>query len=226
MKYFAIIFIAIFLLPSCDEEFINYSGANDSVYFEEDRDLIKRSFVTTSEDEIIMDVNVLLTGLKAEHDRKYNITVVADSTSAVEGENGDYMFINNDFTISGGEISDMFKIKFLKQDYLKNETRTLYLKINDSDDLKAGNVNRQVLKINITDQVIKPESWPYAYKTFHEIKLRVFFQITELEEFPLAEDFNYGSSNYQYLTGTVLTAMSIYFTENEFYDENGVRITM
>ena len=226
MKYFAIILIAISILSSCNEEFMNYNGANDSVFFEEERDSVTKSFVTTSEDEITMDVNILLTGLTVEHDRKYNITVVADSTSAVEGENGDYVFINNDFTIPGGEISDMFNIKFVKHDYLKTETRTLYLKITDSNDLKAGNVNQQDLKINITDQAVKPDSWPYSYRTYHEIKLRVFFQITGFEEFPPAEDFRWGSPNYQYLTGTVVRAMKIYFIENEFYDEFGNRISM
>ena len=221
-------FIALLVsFSACEEDIMEFSSGDNSVYFEERLDTIQKSFITTSEDFINYDLGILALGTIGKKDRTFAISVnEGEGHDSVAVEGTDFEILTKEFVIPAGEIKSSISIKIIKNEYLKTSRRYLYLKIKETDDFEVGDINNSSLTVDINDFGVKPAYWPIEYGNYDEAVLRVFFLITGYSDFPNVEDFDRNSSpeSAYYLTTIVPDAMRKYLKANEVYDKDGNRI--
>ena len=128
--------LAVLLVCSaCEKSMMSYEGP-ESIYFSMQKDakpsenVYKRnSWINLTlymQDEVEYGLNVKITGDPKDYDRPYQITVIADSTTAVAGE--DYI-IPEGGVIKAGQISDSLYVKLKKNEKLERKSNGKYYRI-------------------------------------------------------------------------------------------------
>ena len=165
---------------SCEENELMSLQADGAVNFVNKSNMF--SFIECTEDTYLYEADITIMGNVADFDRSVKVEAVLDSiTSATPDQ----------YEVQGGLIKaneNTGKISvLLKNDpILENETVSLKVKIVDSDDILAGNVEAIEHTISWNDQIEMPSSWwyfTYFYSKKHSPAcLKVIYQVTGIKD--------------------------------------------
>ncbi|MFC3199130.1 DUF4843 domain-containing protein [Parapedobacter deserti] len=170
-----------------------------------------------------------ITGLAADHDRRINF--VADEGN--DAKSGYHYEILNPL-IPAGQYGNDIAIVLYRQPGLRDSLVTALLRIEDSEDLRAGyddtgaqpvgrsEYTRREFKFTITDQLLKPtnwdSSWLSSFGEYSEVKIRFISSVTGYTNWgsnPLPQDRNF-------IVQTAYQALYNYEQQNgDLIDENG-----
>lgn len=118
------------------------------------------SFLGNNTGVYTQKVAVDIMGDSAGYDRTFKVKVVNQGTTANK----------SDYDIKGGVVKaghfhGVLKVKLYNSKKLKNKFVSLHLKLVDSKDFKAGNVESNEILLKWTNQIVVPK-WNYTYKRF------------------------------------------------------------
>src|SRR5699024_8750849 len=238
---YTVLFISILLLQnSCKKDTRLLFDKEAHVYFGQKiegssligSDSINYSFAFSTED-ITQDtiyVQCRIMGLPADRDR--NINIVADENNdAVQGYH--YKILSS--VIPAGKYDNEIPIVVYRQQGLQDSVVSAILRIEDSEDFKAGyndvgavgpvyrnKYPRREFKFTITDRLTKPANWDSSWQSvfgeYSEVKIRFISNATAFTEWSVTvfpQDRNF-------IIKTAYYALYEYEQSNvDLIDENG-----
>lgn len=156
-------------------------------------DSIVHSFALMPED-VVHDtvwVSVKRVGERAVTDKTYAVTVVADSSTAIEGKDFEtlkpaYVFRKN---LGIDSLPIIVYRKYLNTVISKN----ILLKLKETPDFKIGFLEYETIGITITDVLPRPKDWSYVQGLlgdYNYLKYEKWIELTDNMEFG-------GSSSYR-----------------------------
>lgn len=110
------------------------------------------TFLINPDDEHIHEVDVSIMGVAADYDRYFNVEVVADSNTTAAP--GDYEIIGG--VVPAGEYKGKLKIRLFKTPELQIETKSLKVRLVDSDDFRVGNREASEFTVSWTNRAVPP----------------------------------------------------------------------
>lgn len=169
-------------------------------------------------------VVVRIMGDATDRDRVVNLVPMETST-AVEGRDYDF----GSLLVHAGNYQDTLQIYLHKTAAMKDSVFKLFLQIGESPDFKQGftderySQSRQVYKIYITDQLIKPASWSTNwFGTYSTVKFQFMILATGKSDWDSAPIF---PAELNYLAQQVKQALVTYEQENgPLIDEFGNKV--
>jgi hypothetical protein len=227
MKHITVILL-IFILAACTKEDRLMYKESPSVYFYQqivNPDSINYTFVVKP-DSVLTDtlyLNLRITGVAADKDRKVNI-ILADSSTAKKGVH----FNIPDAIIKAGTYDVKVPVYILRTADEKNSVFTAYFTIAASDDFKPGYSNDLIYKIGITDQLIKPSDWSGIIELFYGAYSKVKHQFMVSRLGTTAITLTTGAQFSEIMS--ILQKMRVELIKYEdangpLIDENGTRVT-
>ena len=146
----------------------------------------------TNETQLSLKVNVV--GEACDYDREFNVAVVADSTTAVEGQ--EYRDLSEQCVIKAGEICGYVTLTALRSDRITDEVVQLQLTLvpNEYFNLPLTylvempgrytevltafyrNPDPRVHNIFISDVLTQPKLWPPKFGIFSSKKMEMFLE--------------------------------------------------
>ena len=190
----SLLLLAIF--SGCQKEEIMSFQAPDAVNFGRMTNLysVQYSFLTNPQAEFIQAIPVSIIGNPADHDRNFKVEVVKDSITTASA--AQYEIVGG--TVKAGEHQGTLLIKLLNSTVLNTSMVSLKLKLVDSEDFKAGNVESREFVVSWTNKVIVPV-WGVYLRTFITAKgstlaFRLFMQISGLTQFTAKEYIALGAA--------------------------------
>lgn len=143
MKKFIYFIAAILLLQvnfSCSEEKIDVYSGDDAIYFDQQYgvawfDTIRQSrqnyslvkFGNMDERDSLLTINVAVTGYVRDYDRPFGVEFVADSTSAINGD--EFEILTPNPVIAAGQNSAKIKVRMHCTDRMDSTTVQLQLRL-------------------------------------------------------------------------------------------------
>lgn len=220
-------------LSSCsDDEFLyrdqarvrlvgpeNYTAGSDSLTF---------SFATNSSDveEKVMNVEVVVMGLAADHDRTASVTADENKTTASSSL---YDFPKS-VVIEAGKTSAILPVTLRRASSLESQKVQLYLKVEASDDFAVGVNEENHLLLIWSDMISKPTNWDDALKEFFGAYSNVKYRFMLSHADGLSE-FDTDTMSWSELQSYKIKFVNALNEYNESHpgepltDENGVLVT-
>lgn len=182
MKYIILLSLlfTVVLLSSCEKDYQYYDDTLEAVSFDlpaltNGADSLSYSFAFfpgVNEDTIRIPVH--LWGYTTNTDRQVNVKVLAENTTAKEGE--DYTVLP--CVIRGTRTSDDLNLVVRRTDKMKRGFYQVCLKIEDSPDLIAGPENEGTLRVILTAMLVRPLDWPYQLGDWSQVKHQFVIDVT------------------------------------------------
>lgn len=198
------------------------------LYFalQDNEDSLTYSLLGSLSDVDTIRIPLKIMGDALNHDGNFKIEVVPDETTAQAGKH--YTALKDSYIFEADKFMKDFEIEVSKSDPdLETESKSITLKIVESDDFSVGYTKNSVIKINITNQIIKPAYWdmPLAlyFGVYSKVKHNLVIKILG-HDFPLTFD---QAINPPYSFGYWMVAgraVCQYVIENDVNDENGNKI--
>lgn len=139
LYYIGAMLLAITSLTSCEKDLMDFEG-EESLYFDArwyashiDQDKwphrlhTQVAFGNISEDEVEIVVPIRTTGEVKDYDREFNVEIVADSTTAVEGR--EFSDLKTNCVIKAGQLTDTIKFKAHRTENIHRDTLCLQLRV-------------------------------------------------------------------------------------------------
>lgn len=174
----------------CEKDIVSYKQDPRVYFFERANDpnltrITNRSYTFITLDEAQMKdtlyIKVKTMGDTAGYDRYVIGKMIRDSvTTAIEGE--DYDFIPG--LIKAGETEGNLAIVLYRTAKLRNETLVLKLAIGESEDFKGGVVEDDEFMLTWSDRLVQPDTWPYYFGTYSNVKYRFVIDVLGVADFP------------------------------------------
>jgi hypothetical protein len=152
------ILLVTFSFLSCTKQEIPTFDAAAAVNFGkiDNANSVTYSFMANPEDDYIQEIPVVIMGDTANYDRSFEVQVVNDSNTTASP--AQYKILGG--VVKAGEITGTLSVQLFKSPELDNSTVSLKLKLVNSEDFKAGNVETSDFIIRWTNKVVVP-SWSY-----------------------------------------------------------------
>lgn len=190
IKIYLSFLLVLVIFSGCQKEEITSFQAPGAVNFDRMANLynVQYSFLTNPANEYLQEIPVQIIGNPVDQDRTFKVEVVRDSlTTATDDQ---FEIVGG--TVKAGEFNGKLTIRLLKSPVLDNSMVSLKLKLVDSEDFKAGNVEAREFVVSWTNKVIVPV-WNVYLRLFITPKgstaaFRLFMQISGLTQF-LAKDY-------------------------------------
>lgn len=184
LKYITLAFAAMCSISSCEEAEKEMFSAPDAVYFKVSQDDKNRDKkIIVREDTVIysfsyeapeiknykIKIPVEIVGHRADKERKYNISIVDNMTTAVAGKH--YEELESTYTIRKGVGIDTLVITALRHVDMLRFSKDLTIELTPSQDFQLGRKESVRKTIRISDMLEEPEWWekwsglmgPYHY---------------------------------------------------------------
>ena len=228
MKKYLLILFAVSAFLSCQKNEDLIFDSKPGLYFalEDDIDSLTYSLLGNISDKDTVRIPVKIMGNALNYDGNFRVQVVASGTTAQVGQH--YTALNDSYVFEAGKFMQDFEIEVSKSDPdLETQSKSITLQILESDDFSVGYTKSSVLKLIITNQIIKPSYWamPMAlyFGEYSKVKHNIIIKILG-HDFPLTfsqainPPYSFG---YWSVAGR---ATCQYVIENDVYDENGNKI--
>lgn len=188
MKNYIILFITIVSilgLFSCSEDEIDVYGTVNYLTFDKNSEkdsLFVSFFFNPGKDEIKVPLILNINGPILNKDKVFNLSVDDSSTA----ESNDFI-LPKETVFKANKVSDTIFITLKKSPKLDNDTCSIFLKINDSDNFKKGIIEYCTKKIYFTNVVAKPLWWNdeivnvYLGK-FSAVKFNLFCEVIGISD--------------------------------------------
>ena len=212
-RFIYLIGIVSCLFTSCEQEIMTYEG-EDAIYFDvrygaewgDPENEWAHQYYTPVEFNRILgesytaQLRVKVTGTKKDYDRPFKVTVVADSTNAVLGE--DYEAIATDFVIKAGETQAYVDVVMKRTTRMAEENVYLTLQVQPNEYFTTPfttygdsqghwtpettygvNKNASMHKIVVNDILVRPEGWyglDNGYGLFGKYSVKKYLLLMEV----------------------------------------------
>jgi len=173
----------IFTLNSCKKDEISSFTAKEAVNFTTAS--ANYSFLGNPEKEYIQTIPVRILGNPSTKERTFSVSVVNDAITTATSEQ--YRIIGG--VVKPGEFTGTLSVALINSSELNSKTVNLKLKLSDSGDFKAGNVETSEFVVGWTNQILVP-SWSYRYfftSVASTNAYRIIVQVTGLKTLTAAE---------------------------------------
>lgn len=227
MKKYLLI-LSILTLFACEKNEKLIFNSKPGLYFalDDDVDSLQYSLLGSLSDIDTVRIPLKIMGDALNYDGRYRVEVVPEGTTAEVGKH--YIPLSDSYIFEAGEFVKDFEIEILKTDAaLETESRSIVLRIVETDDFTLGYTKGTDVKLIITNQIIKPSYWdmPFSlyFGEYSKVKHNVIINILG-HDFPLTLTQALGdpySPGYWMVAGR---AACQYFIENNVSDENGKKI--
>lgn len=134
-------------------------------------------------EEVVQDtvwLTVQIIGERQNRDRIYNVQVVRDSSTAVEGI--DFEKLKPEYIVEKNSGIDSFPIVLYRNEIKKTLNKTLMVKLSSTADLPLACVEYQQMKVNVSAYYNEPWWWEKGIsmylKEFHFLKLEQWVKET------------------------------------------------
>ena len=147
-----------FFLACSKEDLKEYSGDIVYISFMKDasKDSVVYSFQTYPSGEIIAEIPVRIRGHWLTEPRAFTVSADPDSTDLPATA---YELLET-YEFAPGQELDTIKIKFLNNfEDLKNRSYRLFLRIDESENVKQGEIAYRKAKFYVSDKLEKPTWW-------------------------------------------------------------------
>lgn len=216
MKKYTLIFsLLLTLFSSCQNELPTYEGENGIYFAMPQGQKIVYTFYSTTETYIDVPIEVQTLGLPAQSDRRFQVNVLDQGTTAKKGI--DYNLTTSDCAVPAGKTAAAFNLRLLYTPALDTEERTIHLSIATSENFPATLPSRQELLITWTNQLTQPENWNSTYISYFgpysHVKHRYILAVLGWKELP-----DFYNETEKIIFGGIM--MNNYFGDHEVYDEN------
>ncbi len=238
----AILNTALFL-ASCSKDIMEYQN-DPRVYFYERANDLNNTRITSKSfsflplaSDILRDtfkIKVKTMGVPADYDRVVRGKTVADSTTAVEGENYDFI----DGIVKAGDTEGYLYVLLYRTADIKNKTVDLKMRIAETRDFKPGVEEDTVFFLRWSDNLVKPSNWDagpnYFFGTYSNTKYRFIIDVLGITEFNLQTSTYFPLTEGQYSAAMMLDfklrmkeALAAYNSSHStpLTDENGSPVT-
>lgn len=149
----------VLMQAACKKDEISSFSAEPAVNFSSTLP-IQYSFLGNPEKEYTQEIAVKIIGNAVNHDRKFNAAVVNDAaTTAISSQ---YRIVGG--LVKAGEYTGKLSVVLINSEALNTSTVNLKVKLIDSEEFKAGNVETSEFTVGWTNQIIVP-AWTY-YRFF------------------------------------------------------------
>lgn len=197
----------------------NYTAGSDSLTF---------SFATSPSDvqEKVMDVEVVVMGTVADHDRTANVTVDEGKTTATSDQ---YDFPKQ-VVIEAGKSQAILPVTLRRSAALQTKQVKLCVKVAGSDDFAIGVNEENHLLLIWSDMISKPTNWDDDLKEFFgnysDVKYRFMLSNAEgITEFDTDMMSWAELQSYKIKFANALNAYNEAHPGAPLTDENGVLVT-
>jgi hypothetical protein len=192
MKKINILFVGLMAFSitflGCKKDELQPFKANSAINFAKIENLnsVTYSFMANPTNEYIQEIPVLIMGDSSAVDRTFNVEVVKDSNTTAQP--AQYEIIGG--LVEAGKFTGKLKIKLLNSKALDTETVSVKVKLVDSKDFKAGNIETSDFTVKWTNQIVLP-SWTYFRLFFVSASsnsaYRLIIQVTGLTTLTAAQ---------------------------------------
>lgn len=152
--YFFYLFLGVLFLSSCKKEDIMSFQAKPAVNFV--GQTTEYSFMSNPENEYVQEVDVRILGDTVDYDRHFSAEVVKDSLTTARDDQ--FEIIGG--VVKAGEFTGKLSVKLRNAPELSTTKIAVKLKLTDSEDFKAGNIELSTFVVTWSNQVVVP-SWTY-----------------------------------------------------------------
>ncbi len=173
---------------SCKKQDLQPFKANSAINFVkvDNQNSITYSFMTNPSNEYTQDITVNIIGDTSNVDRTFEVQVVNDTnTTALPAQ---YKILGG--VVKAGQFTGKLSLRLFNSPELENKTISLKLKLVDSKDLKAGNIESSEFIVKWTNQIVLP-SWTYFRLFFSSASsnsvYRIIMQTTGLTTLTAAQ---------------------------------------
>lgn len=224
MKNIFYIFIILIIGSCAKSDPVGYIEAKPSIYFDIDEltylNSISKSFSTTLDSFIVVNIPVKCTGLSTDTDRKFKISVINEESTSKSGI--DFIPVSSEYIFPKNSYNAVVPITLKKTPVLDSVTLKLTVKLEESEDFSIGEKFRQKVSVKFSNEIVKPAIWDnysWALKDWSKVKYIIILKLTNRTTFPTQAEW---SANYQYWQIVLPRALSGYLFDNyPVYDENG-----
>lgn len=159
IQYITLFFlIGVFAtLVSCEKDEIMSFEGKPAINFKGES--TEYSFLVNQENEYIQEVEVRIIGDTTDYDRNFSVEVVKDTNTTATSEQYEIL----DGVVKAGEFTGKLSVKLFNSDALADTMVRIKLKLIDSDDFVAGNIESSYYEIGWTDKIIVPSWGLYKY---------------------------------------------------------------
>ncbi|WP_109416804.1 DUF4843 domain-containing protein [Pararcticibacter amylolyticus] len=191
--FFSGLMLAAAMLQGCKKDDIDPFSGVPAINFQQLDDSkrvissLQYSFMTNPSNDYIQEVTVKIMGDTVNYDRHFNVEVVKDpETTAPDNL---YQVIGG--IVKAGEFTGKLSVKLLNSAALSSSNVALKLRIVDSEDFRAGNLEYREFTIRWTNQIVVPNPWSYFQYFFttrgSTAAYRIILQTTGLTKFTVTE---------------------------------------
>lgn len=214
--------LLLFCLVACNETQEKFFDDTATLYFnlsEIQKDSIIWSFAKTIDQEHVVEIPLEIAGYKTDYDRYYKVRVNEELTTAKPGIH--YKTLADNYVLPRESFTAVLPVTVYCKDLLLDSVAVgLQIDIVPSDDFANITLDRQTVRISVSNFLQKPSMWDNVYGrkyfgTYSKMKHKLILQVCHLEDLP-----PYGSATRNSLVGYGMV-MKNYFEENyPVYDEN------
>lgn len=198
--------VLLFISQGCEKDPAFSFKGEDRIYFSYPKTLNERGDETDWEvdsivysfallpDEVTKDtiwIKVKRVGERAEMDKSYAVTVVADSSSALAGK--DFAALQPSYVFRRNLGIDSFPL-IIHREYLHTVLgKNILLKLQETPDFKIGFLEYQTIRVTISNVLSRPKDWSYVQELlgdYNYLKYEKWIELTGSMEFG-------GSSSYR-----------------------------
>jgi hypothetical protein len=159
--YITLCLVAV-TFSSCSKDDIDFFDSNNYLSFKSSTVSFTFTFLDASVTDSVYQVPVQYAGRYLTKDANFKWEVVDSLTTAVAGK--DYKLIDNSTLVPANKNTGSGKVELLRTADMKKSSVVLTLHLVNNDTFKTGAID--LVKINITDQIVKPDWWDYTYNRY------------------------------------------------------------
>lgn len=249
MRNYIYLLIGILIFTGCEESELTNFNEPDAVYFQLRETDFSRSYTTWDDwlnyegdslvysfggipvghpdylekDTVWLQVNIL--GQMSAQERYFDLAVNQGGSTVEESVH--YETLDAQYPLEADTVSTSFPVILYNHETLGADPLTLYLDLAENDDFILGLEGRTHVRIQIYNDVTKPEIWDrYLYThlgPYSKAKHRVVLMTNGGKTVPNTVSEYYAVGGY-YEVRTWRAPMNEYLEANEVYDENGDRV--
>ena len=220
------------LMASCSVDEVETFNGGDQVYFERvssTADSLTLSFAVLDKDiqDYTVEIPIVVTGAPCNHQRKVNVTVIPEGTTALEGV--DYTL--EETIIPADSYYTTLNVNVKRSPALSKEEKVIIFQILPSDELFTDvNPAWTDFKLKVNDKLTKPARWIYDcqpyFGTYSDVKYRFIIDTLGIWDFPGTGDNAISKAQMLYYQDKMKTALAEYEKENgPMYDESGNQVS-
>jgi len=162
------------LFASCAKKDLQPFSADPAINFVnvDNINTVTYSFMANPSNEYKQEITVKIIGDSASVDRTFEVAVVNDSNTTARPDQ--YKILGG--VVKAGQFTGTLSIQLLKSPELDSTTASLKLRLVDSKDFKAGNIESSEFIVRWTNKVVLP-SWSYFRFFFTSVASTAAYRI-------------------------------------------------